>query len=139
MALLIFSFHHSRSEGWIAIYEAIQTSGFKVVAAHPVYAEMKGASPKASVKEPISLDAIIVCRKEDNSGSYVEAIPVRNKVEKLEKMMESSGIKLSESDKFVIFASQLLVEVFNTLMSVEEMSLRLQQQSIMLNKGTGLG
>ena len=137
--LLIFSFHHSRSDGWVAIYKAIQTSGFRVVAAHPVYAEMKGASPKASVKEPISLDAIIVCRKnEEDSNSYVEDIPIENKVEKLEQMMESSGIKLSESDKLVILASQLLVGVFNKSMSVEEMNFLLQQRSTMPNKRTGL-
>jgi putative DNA methylase len=61
--VLAFSFHHSRAECWAAIYEAIITAGFEVVAAHPVHAEMRVASPKSAAKEPISLDAILVCRK----------------------------------------------------------------------------
>jgi putative DNA methylase len=133
--LLIFSFHHSKPDGWMAICEAIQTSGFKVVSAYPVYAEMKVASPKTSMKEPISLDAIIVCRKDEkNSKSCADIISVKNKVEKLEKMMESSGIELSKSDRFIILASQLLVRVFNKSISVEDMNFLLQQHSILPNK-----
>jgi putative DNA methylase len=129
--LLIFSFHHSRSEGWVAIYEAIQASGFKVVAAHPVYAEMKGASPKTSAKDPISLDAILVCRKaEENSMTYVDITTAKNKAEKLSKIIESGGIKLSNSDRFVIIASQLLVGVSQKSISIEDMNYLLQQQSI---------
>jgi putative DNA methylase len=133
--LLIFSFHHSQPDGWMAICEAIQTSGFKVVAAHPVYSEMKVASPKTSAKEPISFDAIIVCRKDEkNSKSCNDIIPVKTKVEKLEAMIESSGIKLSKSDRFIILASQLLIGVFNKSISVEDMDFLLQQQLITPNK-----
>jgi putative DNA methylase len=128
--LLIFSFHHSRSEGWAAIYEAVHASGFKIVAAHPVYAELKVASPKTSVAEPISLDAILVCRKsEENSNSYGDIIASRTRAEKLEKVFESGGIKLSKSDRFVILASQLLVEMSNQSISFEDMNCLLQQQS----------
>jgi putative DNA methylase len=138
--LLIFSFHHPQPDGWMAICEAIQTSGFKVMAAHPVYAEMKVASPKTSVKEPISLDAIIVCRKDEkNAESCDDIIPVKNKVEKLEEMIESSGIKLSKSDRFVILASQLLIGVFNKSISVEDMGFLLQKQSITPNKTVAAG
>jgi putative DNA methylase len=87
------------------------------------------------VKEPISLDAIIVCRKDQkNSKSCADIIPVKNKVEKLERMMESSGIELSKSDRFIILASQLLVRVFNKSISVEDMNFLLQQHSILPNK-----
>ena len=61
--VLAFSFHHSRAEGWAAIYEAITTAGLAVVAAHPVHAELRTASPKTAAKDPISLDAILVCKK----------------------------------------------------------------------------
>ena len=52
--VLAFSFHHSRPEGWAAIYEAIETAGLAVVAAHPVHAELRAASPKTAAKDPIS-------------------------------------------------------------------------------------
>jgi putative DNA methylase len=125
--LLIFSFHHSRSEGWAAIYEAVINSGFKIVAAHPVYAEMKVASPKNGATEPISIDAILVCRKsQQNLSSDIDLIEARNKAEKLVKMIESAKIKLSRSDKFVISASQLLVAISNQTMSFEDVNLLLQ-------------
>ncbi|MGL5083570.1 MAG: DNA methyltransferase [Microcoleaceae cyanobacterium] len=133
--LLIFSFHHSRSEGWAAICEAVRSSGFKVVAAHPVYAELKVASPKTSVTEPISLDAILVCCKsEEDLNSYVDIISSRIKADRLEKVLESGGISLSEADRFVILASQLLVEMSKKSMSFKSMNYLLQQQSITPNK-----
>lgn len=126
--LLIFSFHHSRPDGWVAIYEAIQASGFKVVAAHPVYAEMSVASPKTSVKEPINLDAILVCRKnEEPSKSYVDIFSGIHTVETLESILKSAGITLSRADRFVILASQLLVNVSNQTISIEDMNCLLQQ------------
>ena len=63
--VLAFSFHHSRPEGWAAIYEALVEAGLIVVAAHPVHAELRAASPKTAAKDPISLDAILVCRKQE--------------------------------------------------------------------------
>jgi putative DNA methylase len=133
--LLIFSFHHSRSEGWAAICEAVRASGFKVVAAHPVHAELKVASPKTSATEPISLDAILVCRKtEEHLNSYIDIVASKIRAEKLEELFKSGGIKLSKSDRFVIWASQLLVEMSNQSMSFEDMNCLLKEQSIMSNK-----
>jgi putative DNA methylase len=127
--LLIFSFHHSRAEGWAAIYEAVHTSGFKIISAHPVHAEMKVASPKSATKEPISLDAILVCRKKESDIiPSRDTITSRIKVNKLEKTFEHGGIKLSQSDRFVISASQLLVEIADQSMSFEDLNYLLQQQ-----------
>ena len=50
--------------GWMAIYNAITKAGFDIVAAHPVKAEMSVASPKSAAKNPINLDAILICKKE---------------------------------------------------------------------------
>jgi len=61
--LLVFSYHHSRTEGWRAVLGALMEAGFGVVAAHPIKAEMSGAMPKLQAKEPIDLDILIVCRK----------------------------------------------------------------------------
>jgi hypothetical protein len=106
-----------------------------VVAAHPVYAELKVASPKTSVTEPISLDAILVCCKsEEDLNSYVDIIASRIKADRPEKVLESGGIKLSEADRFVVLASQLLVDMSKKFMSFESMDYLLQQQSITPNK-----
>jgi putative DNA methylase len=107
---LAFSFHHSRPEGWVAIYEAIRDAGFKVVAAHPVHAELKAASPKAGAKSPISLDAILVCRKEE----FASVPRVRPKAENLTRCLierlVAGGTKISRNDRFVVGASQLLID-----------------------------
>lgn len=63
--LLVFTYHHSRAEGWQCLLEAIVRAGFGIVAAHPIKAEMSVATPKQQAKEPIDLDIILVCRKRE--------------------------------------------------------------------------
>jgi putative DNA methylase len=109
--VLAFSFHHSRPEGWAAIYEAISEAGLVVVAAHPVHAELRGASPKTAAKDPISLDAILVCKKRSASTRPPADIDsLRARVEVLARSLEKAGLLVSQADRFVIGASQLLIQ-----------------------------
>ncbi len=71
--LLAFTFHHSRSEAWVAVAEAVESAGFVVVAAHPVKAEMAVAVPKNQAKEPINLDLVVVCKRRP-AGSESEPV-----------------------------------------------------------------
>lgn len=113
--VLAFSFHHSRAEGWAAIFEAITTAGLVVVAAHPVHAELRAASPKAAAKDPISLDAILVCRKRSRTrAAEVERSAVIQKSVAFANKLQSAGISVSASDRFVILASQMLVALSST-------------------------
>lgn len=108
--ILSFSFHHSRAEGWMSIYEAITVAGFQVAAAHPIYGEMKGASPKSSTKEPITLDAILVCKK--SAGVHVRAEnlseAIRLKTEAACRELKASGFSLSQADAYVVAMSNAL-------------------------------
>ena len=61
--LLIFTYHHSRPEGWRSVLEALMAAGFGITAAHPIKSEMSVAMPKHQASEPIDLDIIVVCRK----------------------------------------------------------------------------
>jgi putative DNA methylase len=61
--LLVFTYHHSRYEGWHALLESLAGAGFFVVQVHPVKAEMSVASPKHQSREPIDYDMVFVCRK----------------------------------------------------------------------------
>lgn len=63
--LLVFTYHHSRLQGWTSVLAALQEGGYRVVATHPVKSEMTVATPKSQAREPISIDLIIVCRKAD--------------------------------------------------------------------------
>lgn len=113
--VLAFSFHHSRAEGWAAIHEAIANAGFAVVAAHPVHAELRAASPKTAAKDPISLDAILVCkRRTPASAPEIDQCAIINRSIALTSKLLGAGMSISSADRFVIVASQTLVALSNS-------------------------
>jgi putative DNA methylase len=108
--VLAFSFHHSRVAGWLAIFDALTSADLAVVAAHPVHAELRSASPKASTKDPISLDAILVCKKRSQvDGTSLDLGTVQRKSSSLAERLRAAGMTISAADYFVIQASQALV------------------------------
>lgn len=121
--ILAFSFHHSRAEGWMSIFEAITGAGFEVVAAHPIYGEMKGASPKSSTKEPITLDAILVCKKSAGVHARAEnlAEAIRLKTEATCRELQASGFSLSQSDTYVVAMSNALAAGSREGLTLSEM------------------
>jgi len=112
--LLVFSYHHSRDDGWLSVADAVLGSGFSVVAAQPVKSEMSVATPKSQAKEPIDIDVFLVCRPRQQDSrerfSTREAIEVaidqaRAKVGRFNNV----GKILSRGDTKVILASELIV------------------------------
>ncbi len=67
--LLVFSYHHARHEGWACVHRAIRHAGFVCTQAYPIKAEMSVSMPLSQAKSPIHLDLILVCNKDDNSGT----------------------------------------------------------------------
>jgi len=61
--LLVFTYHHSRFEGWTALYVAVREAGFSINQVHPVRSEMSVSVPIQQSKTPINYDLIFVCRK----------------------------------------------------------------------------
>ncbi|MFM5115115.1 DNA methyltransferase [Aeromonas hydrophila] len=107
--LLCFSYHHSTIEGWMAIYNSVTEAGFDIVAAHPVKAEMSVASPKSSAKEPINLDAILICKKEVNPPLIQDPInELLTRYNNYLERFEAINRKLSSGDLFVIACSQAI-------------------------------
>lgn len=107
--LLCFSYHHSSIEGWMAIYSSVVDAGFDIVAAHPVKAEMSVASPKSSSSAPINLDAILVCKKEDEPPSVREPEhEVLSRFSKHLERFEAMGRRLGSGDRFVVACSQAI-------------------------------
>ncbi len=111
--LLIFTYHHSRPEGWSAILEAIHQAGFYIEATHPVKSEMSVAIPKQQAKSPIDIDIIIVGRKLALIEPFPE-VPVdlfSECVEETNEIVEAfnrSNRKLSRSDITVIMMARLI-------------------------------
>ena len=120
-AVLTFSFHHSRPEGWAAIYEAVISAGFSFVAAHPVHAELRAASPKSAAKNPISLDAILVCKKRRVGVKRDYSEPrVLQKSASLAQSLRNADLRILTADYFVIAASQALIEASSQEFSFDE-------------------
>jgi putative DNA methylase len=107
--VLAFSFHHSRIEGWAAIYEALSMAGLAVVAAYPVHAELRGSSPKSAANDPISIDAILVCKKIAFAPTNWDEQSVVANAKTLATRLENAGMSISSADRFVILASQMLI------------------------------
>jgi putative DNA methylase len=125
--ILAFSFHHSRAEGWAAIYEAITDAGLVVIAAHPVHAELRAASPKSAAKNPISLDAILVCRKRYNRKPHsLDVRAILRRSAQLVTRLEVGGLRISTADHYVIAASQMLIESAAEASTFDEMKIRLE-------------
>jgi putative DNA methylase len=112
--LLVFTYHHSRPDGWTALADAVVEAGLSFVNCHPVKAEMSVAAPKSQAKEPIQLDVVLVCRKRaadsrkriDAKIAFQQAVgPGASKAER----PRDCGLTLSVNDRRVILISQFLV------------------------------
>ncbi len=114
--LLVFSYHHSRDDGWRSVADAILGSGFRIVQSQPVKAEMSVATPKSQAKSPIDVDVLLVCRK--SSSDRRQKMKVEQAIRRAEdaakakvERFASLGRKLSENDVKVVLLSQALVEL----------------------------
>jgi putative DNA methylase len=107
--LLVFTYHHSRAEGWSSILRALMKAGFVIVAAHPIKAEMSVATPKHQAKEPIDLDIILVCRKRAGfKGEPAEHRPDYAIAEHQVARLRASKRELSRNDLRIIVMAQIL-------------------------------
>ncbi|MBI3303852.1 MAG: DUF1156 domain-containing protein [Deltaproteobacteria bacterium] len=111
--LLVFTYHHSRAEGWRCILEAVVESGFSIVAAHPIKAEMSVAAPKRQAKEPIDLDVILVCRKRDavpGDASHFTTLIADAAQEAAHQLsrLNRSGRALSRNDVRVVLMAHII-------------------------------
>lgn len=113
--VLVFTYHHSRADGWSSVLHALMTAGFGITAAQPIKAEMSVAMPKQQAKEPIDIDIVLVCRKRselprhDWNGDLLGA--VRPVAASQIQRMKDSGRYLSRNDVRVIVMAQLLKQL----------------------------
>jgi putative DNA methylase len=126
--VLAFSFHHSREEGWAAIYEAITVAGLEVIAAHPVHAELRVSKPTGAAKDPICLDAILVCCKHTRAKAVaLDLEEVIERAMQLGRKLSVAGMEISAGDRFVIAASQALISASAEQLTFEQIKARLEQ------------
>ena len=114
--LLVFSYHHSREDGWISVARAVIRAGFTITQSQPVKAELSVATPKSQAREPIDLDVLIVCRKRaaDGRAPRADHDALRRAASNTSRQVgrfNNGGRTLSRGDVRVVLLSQLLVEL----------------------------
>lgn len=138
--LLVFSYHHSRAEGWSSVVCAVTGAGFSIVNAHPLKSEMSVATPKSQAKEPIQLDIALVCRKQEQDRRPVadpeDALEIaKQKAARKIGKLESIGLSLSKNDRRIALISQFLAEL-GPVGSADEIVATLNAYSEALNDVT---
>ncbi|MFB2920357.1 MULTISPECIES: DNA methyltransferase [Aerosakkonema] len=113
--LMVFTYHHSKAEGWQAILRAIVNSGLVIIATHPIKSEMSVATPKSQANSPIDLDIIIVCRKRNrvelkDSLADTLKLAVRNTGNQV-KRFNAYQRHLSRNDVMVVFMAQVIKQL----------------------------
>jgi hypothetical protein len=112
--LFIFTYHHSRHEGWTAVHRAVRHAGFVCTQAYPIKAEMSVSVPLQQNTSPIHLDLILVCckdhhdRKANSNGR--ELFSALNLAKAQISKLKQVGIKVSLGDAKVILMGRFLCE-----------------------------
>ncbi|MDP2898934.1 MAG: hypothetical protein Q8Q12_20545 [bacterium] len=112
--LLVFTYHHSRHEGWTAVHRAIRHSGFICIQAYPIKAEMSVSVALQQARSPIHLDLILVCQRDSRDtpgdpagGNLLSALSLgKEQISSLKTL----GIKVSLGDVKVILMGRFLCE-----------------------------
>lgn len=115
--LLVFTYHHSRWEGWRSVLKAVRAAGFRIEACQPVKAEMSVATPKRQAADPINFDVIVVCRKNHSEIGVANSpgpLPLARSLERAEAQiarLSSADWELSRNDIGVVVMAQVAAEL----------------------------
>lgn len=132
--LFIFTYHHSKHEGWISVYNAIRKAGFECIQAFPIKAEMSVSRPLQQAKTPIHLDLILVCRKSENKeSSTLKVEEIRQQSLKKTKNqineLSQAGIAISLGDAKVSFMGRLLCHLSQMNNLAQELKILTQMEA----------
>lgn len=127
--LLVFSYHHSRDDGWRALASALHDSEFNVVNSHPVKAEMSVATPKSQAKSPIQLDMILVCRKASAEIHEHHIDDAMKSAHAKLKRLGEIGFTLSRNDRKIVLFGQALTAISHPD-QLTDISVRIEAESV---------
>ncbi|MBN2272437.1 MAG: hypothetical protein JXN61_17630 [Sedimentisphaerales bacterium] len=111
--VLTFTYHHSRTEGWTTVYEAVRKAGFIVAETYPIKAEMAVSVPIRQAKVPIHLDLIIACRKEGckPNDPVFDLKRIFPDSQKQASELIDANIRISAGDMKVIYLGRVMTEM----------------------------
>lgn len=106
---LIFTYHHSRKDGWLPVYYAISQAGFQIENTMLVKAEMSVSVAIMAAKQPINYDLVFVCKKQD--ADTVAEYSVYDTLKQIQthlKGFADIGLKLSDGDRMMLIYGKAL-------------------------------
>jgi adenine-specific DNA methylase len=142
--MVTFTFQHARMEAWLALVNALEHARLRVVATHPIKAEMSVATPKSQAKEPINLDVVFVCRPVSQMADHTFVLPtvddLLGRVREYVLRLTTAGLTLSRGDLFVIAMSQFVTQCqsANDLDGVYRRAFSDEQAAILAELGVAL-
>lgn len=105
---LIFTYHHSRPDGWISVFNAICGAGYYIDEVLPLKAEMSVSVAIMSAKEPINYDLVFVCKKQRQIVPMSNKSNIKSDYQEFLKRIESSKLNFSNGDKMVLLYGLIL-------------------------------
>ncbi len=112
--LFIFTYHHSRHEGWTSIHRAIRHSALICQQSYPIKGEMSVSMPLQQANSPIHLDLILVCKKDHRPfNDFGIDDPIKAAISEAKdsiSALKSRNIKVSLGDAKVILMGRFLCE-----------------------------
>jgi adenine-specific DNA methylase len=109
--LLVFTFHHRKTDAWAALLQSILDSGYQVRTVYPVRSEMRASTHLQGV-ESIKYDLVVVCRKrgeigQDQSWTLIRGI-VRDSTRRLIRELHRQGEPLDRVDRRTILLGKCM-------------------------------
>lgn len=118
--LMAFTFHHSKSTGWLAVMRALSTAGLKVTAVQPIKAEMSVSVTKVGAAAPSNLDSIVVCRKANGTASPSSSAALATQAAVRLERLRDAGIRVGPTDVLSVVRGSVLALLTHDLESGEE-------------------
>ena len=108
---LVFTYHHSRTDGWVPVFDAIDKAGFFIDNTFLVKAEMAVSVAIQAAKEPINYDLVLVCCKKDQYYKGLSNLTNKNSIQTELSQFSSNNLKLSKNDKLMLLYGKALCKM----------------------------
>lgn len=108
---LIFTYHHSKAEGWVSVFNAICGAGFVISQIIPLKAEMAVSVAISAAKVPINYDLVFVCRKKAEFTQVIMPSDTSTEYESILHRLTDSGLKFSSGDQSVLLYGLVLKQL----------------------------
>jgi len=106
--LMVFTFHHKKSEAWSSVLRSTLNAGFYIKAVYPIHSEMS-SSTHIYEKKNITYDTIVVCRKREKKEKE-KVIPWRELEDQIYTKSKEMAEQYAKKDgKYISFPDMSVI------------------------------